>query len=55
MAHREKGGKVNFRLKARDLPGRVAAGGYILHAGLEKWHADEARPGSLGSDDQPRP
>jgi hypothetical protein len=34
---------VNFRLKARDLPGRVAAGGYILHTGLEKWHADEAR------------
>jgi hypothetical protein len=29
-----KGGRVNFRLKARDLPGRVAAGGYILHAGL---------------------
>ena len=34
---------MNFRLKARDLPGRVAAGGYILHTGLEKWHADEAR------------
>ncbi len=32
-----------FRAKARDLPGRIAAGGYILHAGLEKWHADEAR------------
>jgi len=34
---------VNFRLKARDLPGRIAAGAYIRHAGLEKWHADEAR------------
>jgi uncharacterized membrane protein YphA (DoxX/SURF4 family) len=34
---------VNFRLKARDLPGRIATGAYILHAGLEKWHADEAR------------
>ncbi len=32
-----------FRVKARDLPGRIAAGGYILHTGLEKWHADEAR------------
>ena len=38
---------MNFRLKARDLPGRVAAGAYILHAGLEKWHADEARAKSL--------
>jgi uncharacterized membrane protein YphA (DoxX/SURF4 family) len=43
----KKGGLVNFRLKARDLPGRVAAGGYILHAGLEKWHADEARAKGL--------
>jgi hypothetical protein len=34
---------VIFRVKARDLPGRVATGAYILHAGLEKWHADEAR------------
>jgi hypothetical protein len=34
---------VIFRVKARDLPGRIAAGGYILHAGLEKWRADEAR------------
>ena len=32
-----------FRVKARDLPGRIATGGYILHTGLEKWHADEAR------------
>ena len=32
-----------FRVKARDLPARVATGAYILHAGLEKWHADEAR------------
>jgi len=38
---------VNFRLKARDLPGRVAAGAYILHAGLEKWRADEARAKGL--------
>jgi hypothetical protein len=34
---------VIFRVKARDLPGRIAAGAYILHAGLEKWRADEAR------------
>ena len=25
------------------MPGRIATGAYILHAGLEKWHADEAR------------
>jgi hypothetical protein len=44
---RRRAGPVNFRLKARDLPGRVATGGYILHAGLEKWHADEARAKGL--------
>jgi hypothetical protein len=27
--------------KARDLPARIATGGYILHSGLEKWHGDE--------------
>jgi hypothetical protein len=30
-------------LKFRDLPGRVITGAYILHAGLQKWNADEAR------------
>ena len=25
-------------LKARDIPGRLATGAYILHAGWEKWH-----------------
>jgi hypothetical protein len=30
-------------LKARDLPGRIITGAYILHAGMQKWHADEAR------------
>jgi hypothetical protein len=44
---RKGGGLVNFRLKARDLPGRVAAGAYILHAGLEKGHADDARARGL--------
>jgi hypothetical protein len=28
--------------KVRDLPGRVATGAFILHAGLQKWNADEA-------------
>jgi hypothetical protein len=30
-------------LKFRDLPGRVITGAYILHAGLQKWNAEEAR------------
>ncbi|HEX9066990.1 MAG TPA: hypothetical protein VF843_17905 [Streptosporangiaceae bacterium] len=34
---------MRLPLKARDIPGRVAAGGYILHAGLEKWQGDQAR------------
>jgi hypothetical protein len=34
---------VRLRVKARDLPGRVTTGGYILHSGLEKWHGDQAR------------
>ncbi len=32
-----------FRVKARNLPGRITTGGYILHSGLEKWKGDEAR------------
>jgi uncharacterized membrane protein YkgB len=38
-----------FGLKARDVPGRVATGAYILHTGLEKWNADEARAKALHS------
>ncbi|HWF79226.1 MAG TPA: hypothetical protein VN695_01505 [Streptosporangiaceae bacterium] len=38
-----------FGFKARDLPGRVATGGYILHTGLEKWKGDEARAKALHS------
>jgi hypothetical protein len=34
---------VQFSVKARDLPGRITTGGYILHAGLEKWQGDQAR------------
>jgi uncharacterized membrane protein YphA (DoxX/SURF4 family) len=32
-----------MRIKARDLPGRIVTGGYILHSGLEKWQGDEER------------
>ncbi len=38
-----------FGLKARDLPGRVATGAFILHSGLEKWKGDEARAKALHS------
>ena len=30
-------------LRARDIPGRVTTGAYILHSGLEKWKGDEDR------------
>lgn len=36
-------------LKARDLPGRIATGAFILHSGLEKWNGDEARAKALHS------
>lgn len=38
---------MGLPLKARDIPGRVATGGYILHTGLEKWHGDQARAEAL--------
>ncbi|XVQ89749.1 hypothetical protein ACQP2K_20740 [Microbispora siamensis] len=28
-------------MKAREVPGRVATGAYILHSGVEKWNADD--------------
>ncbi len=34
---------MHLPVKARDVPGRIATGAYILHSGLEKWHGDEAR------------
>jgi uncharacterized membrane protein YphA (DoxX/SURF4 family) len=34
---------MRLKIKARDLPGRIAAGAFILHTGLEKWNGDEAR------------
>jgi uncharacterized membrane protein YphA (DoxX/SURF4 family) len=30
-------------MKLRNVPTRLAAGAYILHAGWEKWHGDEER------------
>jgi len=38
---------VRLPVKARDLPARIATGGYILHAGLEKWRGDEIRAKAL--------
>ena len=32
---------MSFSAKARRLPGRLAAGAFILNAGLGKWSADE--------------
>jgi uncharacterized membrane protein YphA (DoxX/SURF4 family) len=34
-------------LRAREVPGRLATGAYILHAGIEKWNGDEARAKAL--------
>jgi hypothetical protein len=34
---------MKLRMTARDLPERVTTGAYILHSGLEKWPADDAR------------
>ena len=36
-----KAGLMGFSAKARRLPGRLAAGAFILNAGLGKWSADE--------------
>lgn len=40
---RAMGDVVRIRVRARDLPGRIATGGYILHSGLQKWKGDQAR------------
>lgn len=34
---------MRLPLRARDVPGRITTGAYILHSGLDKWHGDEAR------------
>jgi hypothetical protein len=31
-------------MKLRELPPGVTTGGYILHAGPEKWHGGDAGP-----------
>lgn len=38
---------MSWLSKAGDLPGRIATGAYILHAGLGKWHGDEDRATAL--------
>lgn len=38
---------MHLPVKAREIPGRITTGGYILHSGLEKWHADGARAEAL--------
>ncbi|MGN6173444.1 MAG: hypothetical protein ACTHPS_10915 [Streptosporangiaceae bacterium] len=38
---------MHLPVKARDLPGRVTTGAYILHSGLDKWRADETRATAL--------
>ncbi len=32
---------MRLPLRLRDVPGRTAAGAFVLHSGLEKWSADE--------------
>src|ERR1700678_4327455 len=39
----ELGGRIMRLLRAREIPGRLATGAFILHSGLEKWKGDEAR------------
>jgi uncharacterized membrane protein YphA (DoxX/SURF4 family) len=46
MTHRERT-HVHLPLKARDLPGRIATGGYIMHSGIDKWNSDAARAQAL--------
>lgn len=38
---------MRLPVKARDLPGRVTTGAYILHSGLDKWRTDETRATAL--------
>ncbi|GIH48502.1 DoxX protein [Microbispora rosea] len=34
-------------LRAREVPGRVATGAYILHSGLEKWNGGDEQAAGL--------
>jgi uncharacterized membrane protein YphA (DoxX/SURF4 family) len=38
---------MKLSVKARHLPGRIATGAFILHAGLEKWDSDEAHAAGI--------
>jgi hypothetical protein len=38
---------MSFSAKARRLPGRLAAGAYMLNSGLSKWNADEQTAAAL--------
>jgi hypothetical protein len=38
---------MKLAIRARDVPTRLSAGAYILHAGLGKWDADEKRAQGL--------
>lgn len=38
---------MKLRLSARALPGRIATGAYVLHAGIEKWGAPSERAEAL--------
>jgi hypothetical protein len=38
---------MRLSMKAREVPGRVSAGAYILHAGLDKWNSDEAHAAAV--------
>ena len=40
---------MSFSAKARRLPGRLAAGAFILHADLGKWSADEEAAARLSA------
>jgi hypothetical protein len=39
--------RVKLKMKFRDVPGRVTAGAYILHAGIQKWSADEEKAAGI--------
>ena len=38
---------MGLAVTARNIPGRVATGAYILHSGMDKWNGDEARADAI--------
>jgi len=38
---------MKLPIRVRNVPGRVTTGAFILHSGLEKWSADDARATSV--------